>query len=48
MEGFERVLVYGFSCDPATKQPIVLLKIRLATLAIRARLQASVFQDLIV
>jgi bifunctional DNase/RNase len=27
MEGFERVLVYGFSVDLATKQPIVLLKV---------------------
>ena len=48
MEGFERVLAYGFSVDLATKQPIVLLKIHLATLAIRAWPQASVSQDLIV
>jgi bifunctional DNase/RNase len=27
MEGFERVVVYGVSCDRVTKQPIVLLKV---------------------
>jgi len=27
MEGFERVVVCGVSCDPTTKQPMVLLKV---------------------
>ena len=27
MEGFERVVVYGVSCNLATKQPVVLLKV---------------------
>jgi uncharacterized protein len=55
MEGFERVLVYGFSVDLANKQPIVLLKVedknrllpiwigRPETVAIQMKLQRRVF-----
>ena len=55
MEGFEKVVVYGVSFDPRTKQPIVLLKVegenrllpigigRPETMAILMKLQNRVF-----